>query len=107
MIAGASRLKGTDLDFHPLADLAKSGLPDPSGLPKTVMVLLEGLVRLSQSGTTAEENIDALARWPALPPHDAELPFLPARVLMQDLTGVPGVLDLAAMWPSMRRSVND
>ena len=47
MIAAASPLKGTDLDFHPLADLAKSGLPDPSGLPKTVMVLLEGLVRLS------------------------------------------------------------
>ena len=107
MIAGASRLKGTDLDFHPLADLAKSGLPDPSGLPKTVMVLLEGLVRLSQSGTTAEENIGALARWPAPPPHDAELPFLPARVLMQDFTGVPAVVDLAAMRSAMKRAGKD
>src|SRR5438309_112729 len=107
MIAAASPLKGTDLDFHPLTDLAKSGLPDPSGLPKTVMVLLEGLVRLSQSGTTAEENIGALARWPAPPPHDAELPFLPARVLMQDFTGVPAVVDLAAMRSAMRRAGKD
>src|SRR2546430_6004111 len=71
------------------------------------MVLLEGLVRLSQSGTTAEENIGALARWPAPPPHDAELPFLPARVLMQDFTGVPAVVDLAAMRSAMKRAGKD
>ena len=50
MIVASTRLTGTDLDFHPLAELPKSGLPDPSGLPKTVMVLLEGLLRTCIQG---------------------------------------------------------
>src|SRR6202140_5266807 len=77
---------------------------EPSGLPMTVKVLLEGLVRLAENGTTAEENVKALAAWPAAPPKDAELPFLPARVLMQDFTGVPAVVDLAAMRSAMKRA---
>ncbi len=106
MIAG-KRLAGTDVDFYPLADLSKAGLGDPSGLPVTVKVLLEGLVRLSRSGTTAEANVPALVAWPAPRSRDAELPFLPARVLMQDFTGVPAVVDLAAMRSAMQRARKD
>ena len=95
------RLPGIEVDFYPLADLQKSGLGDPSGLPITVKVLLEGLIRLSQSGVTAEANVPALVAWPAPRSRDAELPFLPARVLMQDFTGVPAVVDLAAMRSAM------
>src|SRR6202140_3957289 len=80
---------------------------EPSGLPMTVKVLLEGLVRLAEAGTTAEENVKVLAAWPAPPPKDAELPFLPARVLMQDFTGVPAVVDLAAMRSAMKRAGKD
>jgi aconitate hydratase len=105
--ASRSRLAGTDLDFYPLSALPKAGMQDPSGLPMTVKVLLEGLVRLAEAGTTAEDNVKALAAWPAAPPKDAELPFLPARVLMQDFTGVPAVVDLAAMRSAMKRAGKD
>ena len=107
VISSRSRLKGTDLDFYPLADLARSGLADPSGLPMTVKVLLEGLLRLSEAGRTSEENVKTLATWPKPPPDGAELPFLPARVLMQDFTGVPAVVDLAAMRSAMQRAGKD
>src|SRR6202051_821763 len=106
-MAGRSKLAGTELDFYPLASLPKDGVPDPSGLPMTVKVLLEGLVRLAEAGTTAEENVKALAAWPAAPPDHAELPFLPARVLMQDFTGVPAVVDLAALRSAMKRAGKD
>ncbi|HEV3406181.1 MAG TPA: hypothetical protein VG364_06235, partial [Candidatus Dormibacteraeota bacterium] len=75
------KLSGTDLELYPLAGTGEN-------LPMTVKVLLEGLIRLVEGGVTDESNIAALANWPA-PAPDAELPFLPARVLMQDFTGVP------------------
>src|SRR5712671_2862614 len=102
MIADRSRLSGTDLDFYPI-----TSLPETSGLPMTVKVLLEGMLRLSEVGTTNEKSVRALAAWPAKPPGDAELPFLPARVLMQDFTGVPAVVDLAAMRSAMKRAGKD
>jgi aconitate hydratase A / 2-methylisocitrate dehydratase len=95
-----SKLKGSDLELYPLA-----GLGD--GLPVTVKILLEGLLRLVERGVTSESNVDALAKWPLAPPASAELPFLPARVLMQDFTGVPAVVDLAAMRSAMRRAGKD
>ncbi len=94
------KLKGTDLDFYPIRDLG-------DGLPMTVKVLLEGLIRLAESGVSEQSNVDLLARWPAVPPADFELPFLPARVLMQDFTGVPAVVDLAAMRSAMTRAGKD
>src|SRR5260370_39765230 len=106
-MVGKSNLAGTELDFYPLADLPKAGLPDASSLPMTVKVLLEGLVRLAETGTTAEENVRALAAWPAAPSKGAELPFLPARVLMQDFTGVPAVVDLAPMRSGLNRAGHD
>src|SRR3989475_7176667 len=102
-----ARLGGTDLEFYPLNDLAQAGIEDPSGLPMTVKVLLEGLVRLAEAGVTDESNVGVLAHWPAVAPATAELPFLPARVLMQDFTGVPAVVDLAAMRSAMQRAGRD
>ena len=93
------KLSGTDLELYPLAGLGEN-------LPMTVRVLLEGLIRLVEAGVTDESNIEALANWPA-PAPDAELPFLPARVLMQDFTGVPAVVDLAAMRSAMKRAGRD
>src|SRR5690349_880918 len=94
------KLKGTDLDFYPVRDLGQ-------GLPMTVKILLEGLIRLAEGGVTEESNVDVLARWPAAPGEGSELPFLPARVLMQDFTGVPAVVDLAAMRSAMKRAGKD
>jgi len=101
MTSARKQLAGTELDYYPLA-----ALPDASGLPMTVKVLLEGLLRLTEAGTSNEQSVRALAAWPA-PPGDAELPFLPARVLMQDFTGVPAVVDLAAMRSAMQRAGKD
>jgi aconitate hydratase len=92
-------LRGTDLEIYPLEGLGEN-------LPMTVRVLLEGLIRLVEVGVTDESNIAALASWPA-PAPNAELPFLPARVLMQDFTGVPAVVDLAAMRSAMKRAGRD
>jgi aconitate hydratase len=102
-----SPLAGTGLEFYPLSALPKAGAHDPSGLPMTVKVLLEGLIRLAEAGITEEKNVAALAAWPSPPPAGSELPFLPARVLMQDFTGVPAVVDLAAMRSAMKRAGKD
>jgi len=87
------------LDSRSDADLAK--------LPMTVKVLLEGLLRAAAAGRVRESDVAALARWPEAPPADAELPFTPARVLLQDFTGVPAVVDLAAMRSAMERAGKD
>ena len=97
---GRAKLSGTDLDYYPL------GAQGVTALPMTIKVLLEGLTRLAEAGTATQEDVAALAAWPA-PSKGAELPFLPARVLMQDFTGVPAVVDLAAMRSAMRRAGKD
>src|SRR5260370_2365687 len=89
MTAARKQLSGTDLDFYALASLPKESHADPSGLPMTVKVLLEGLLRLSEAGTTNEESVRALADWPAPPPTGAELPFLSPPVLMPGFTRAP------------------
>src|SRR5260370_38146799 len=77
MTAARKQLSGTDLDFYALASLPKESHADPSGLPMTVKVLLEGLLRLSEAGTTHAESGRALSDWPAAPPTASEPPFLP------------------------------
>jgi aconitate hydratase len=78
-------------------------------LPVTVKVLLESLVRNAGNGVVRDSEIDALARWNPKPnaEAEAEFPFYPARVLMQDFTGVPAVVDLAAMRSAMARLGGD
>src|SRR3989440_10239627 len=80
---------------------------DLDSLPVTVKVLLEGLLRAQAEGKVEESSVAALASWPKPPPADAELPFTPARVLLQDFTGVPAVVDLAAMRSAMERAGKD
>jgi len=98
-LAGFDKAVIHRLDSRPDADLA--------ALPMTVKVLLEGLLRAAAAGRVSETDVAALARWPEPPPPDAELPFPPARVLLQDFTGVPAVVDLAAMRSAMERAGKD
>src|SRR4051812_45079919 len=79
---------------------------DPSTLPYTVCVLLENLLRRVGDGHVREEDVEARAAWPQERPGSA-LPFMPARVIMQDLTGVPAVVDLAAMRSAVARRGGD
>jgi len=75
---------------------------DPSRLPYTVCVLLENLVRRAGTEHVTDADVRALANWPA-PAEGAQLAFMPARVIMQDLTGVPAVVDLAALRSAVAR----
>ena len=73
-------------------------------LPKTIKILLENLLRRAGSRDVSHEDVNALATWPG-PAGDIAL--MPGRVLMQDLTGVPAIVDLAAMRSAMARAGGD
>ncbi len=94
------------LHFYRLGWLAESGFGDPSRLPRTVKILLENLLRRAGTRDVSDDDVRALANWPAVAP-GAALAFMPARVLMQDFTGVPAVVDLAAMRSAMARAGGD
>jgi aconitate hydratase len=74
---------------------------DVARLPFSLKVLLENLLRTEGNGAVAAADIEALASWDAKAQPSSEIAFTPARVLMQDLTGVPAVVDLAAMRDAM------
>ncbi len=74
---------------------------DVARLPFSLKVLLENLLRTEGNGSVSAPDIEALARWDAKADPSKEISFTPARVLMQDLTGVPAVVDLAAMRDAM------
>ncbi len=70
---------------------------DVARLPFSLKVLLENLLRTEGNGSVSAKDIEALASWDAQAQPSKEIAFTPARVLMQDFTGVPAVVDLAAM----------
>jgi len=73
------------------------GIGDVSRLPVTLKILLENLLRFEDDNTVTKRDIQTLGAWVDDPPAAEEIAYRPARVLMQDFTGVPGVADLAAM----------
>jgi aconitate hydratase A / 2-methylisocitrate dehydratase len=85
----------------PYVRLDRSGVTDLAHLPMTVKILLENLLRHAGRGIVSEAEARALAAWRPGGGVEAELPFLPARVILQDFTGVPAVVDLAAMRDAM------
>jgi aconitate hydratase len=74
---------------------------DVARLPYSLKVLLENVLRLEDGVSSTAETIEAIASWDASSEPSVEIPFQPARVLMQDFTGVPAVVDLAAMRDAM------
>ena len=87
--------------------LAARTLGDISRLPKSLKVLLENLLRWQDGDSVTEEDIQALAGWLKNAHADKEIAYRPARVLMQDFTGVPAVVDLAAMREAVKRLGGD
>ena len=77
------------------------GLGDISRLPVSLKILLENLLRFEDGRSVTKDDIKALAVWVKDRKSDHEIGFRPARVLMQDFTGVPAVVDLAAMRQAM------
>src|SRR5687767_5658229 len=74
---------------------------DVACLPYSLKVLLENTLRLSDGESVTDEDVETIATWDAKAEPSREIPFQPARVLMQDFTGVPAVVDLAAMRDAM------
>ncbi len=94
--------------YYNLKAAEKNGLPGISKLPYSMKVLLENLLRNEDGRTVAKKDIEAFVAWLSnRGKADAEVGFRPARVLMQDFTGVPAVVDLAAMRDGMRQLHGD
>ena len=80
-----------------LKEAEKNGLKDISKLPKSIKVLLENLLRFEDGKTVKKEQILSFGSWLDKKNTKTEIAFRPARVLMQDYTGIPAVAELAAM----------
>src|SRR5436853_4647370 len=99
------RVGQKDYEVYRLDALEKSGLP-VGHLPYSLRILLENLLRNEGKSVTADD-IRALANWDAKAAPSKEIAFMPARVLMQDFTGVPAIVDLAAMRDAMQKLGGD
>ncbi|MDY0242270.1 MAG: aconitate hydratase AcnA [Rhodospirillaceae bacterium] len=86
-----------DYDYFSLGAASRAGLGDLSRLPVSLKVLLENLLRNEDGRTVTIEDVKAIAEWLKTRTSEREIAYRPARVLMQDFTGVPAVVDLAAM----------
>ena len=93
-------VEGKEYDYFSLEEAAKK-IGDISRLPFTLKVLLENLLRFEDDRSVTTKDIEALAAWLKTQKSDTEIAYRPARVLMQDFTGVPAVVDLAAMREAM------
>src|SRR2546422_7435659 len=88
--------------YYSLPVAEKNGLKGISRLPFSMKVLLENLLRHEDGRSVSKEDIQACAQWLKTKSSEREIAFRPARVLMQDFTGVPAVVDLAAMRDALK-----
>ena len=93
--------------YFSLPTAEKNGLKGISRLPNSLKILLENLLRYEDGRTVTANDIKAVASWLKTKTSDREIAFRPARVLMQDFTGVPAVVDLAAMRDAMKAMKGD
>jgi aconitate hydratase len=90
-----------------LAALQDAGLAELDRIPVTVKILLENLLRSAGTEHATDEDVAALAAWGQKPIEDREFAYIPSRVILQDFTGVPAVVDLAAMRSAIHRAGGD
>jgi aconitate hydratase len=93
--------------LYRLRALDDAGVTNTARLPYSIRMILEALLRTCDGYEVTEADVRALAGWNAAKPAEQEIPFKPARVVLQDFTGVPCVVDLAAMRAAMRRLGGD
>ena len=98
---------GGAVGIYRIQRLEDQGLGAVSSLPYSIRVLLEAVVRNCDGFVVTEDDVKNLASWNAASPAKLEIPFKPARVVLQDFTGVPAVVDLAAMRSAMQRLGGD
>ena len=92
-----AQVGGRQVEIHRLDALARAGLEGIETLPYSIRILLENLLRHEDGTTVTREHIEAVAAWDPRAVPSTEIAFRPSRVLLQDFTGVPAVVDLAAM----------
>ena len=105
---GATRTLNTadgPVRYHSLPALEAAGYPGVARLPYSLRILLENMLRREDGRFVTADDVERLARW--TPGARAEIAFMPARVLLQDFTGVPAVVDLAAMRDGIARLGGD
>jgi len=93
---------GASHDYFSLQALEKAGFGNLTRLPYSIRVLVENLLRHEDGRSTTAADIEFVARWDGVPV-EKEINFMPARVLLQDFTGVPAVVDLAAMRDALKK----
>ncbi|MFN3191703.1 MAG: aconitate hydratase AcnA [Aureliella sp.] len=94
-------IEGSDISYYSLPKLEEAGLGAISKLPISIRILLEAVLRNCDGYVVTEDDVRQLAQWNASSPAPVEVPFMPSRVVLQDFTGVPCVVDLAAMRDGM------
>jgi aconitate hydratase len=99
--------KNGTVTYYHLARLEQAGVGNVSSLPFSIKVLLEAVLRQVDGFAVTDDDVAALTNWNAKQVEQRELPFKPARVVLQDFTGVPTVVDLAAMRAAMARLGGD
>ena len=97
------QINGKNYKYFSLKEAEKNGLNGISKLPKSLLVLLENLLRFEDEVTVTKSQIEAIKKWLKTKKSSTEIAYRPARVLLQDYTGIPAVADLAAM----REAVKD
>ncbi|MEO9963808.1 aconitate hydratase AcnA [Nisaea sp.] len=95
------KTSGKNYDYYSLEAMADAGFPEIRKLPHSLKVLLENLLRYEDGRTVTLDDVKALSEWVKSKKSSREIAYRPARVLMQDFTGVPAVVDLAAMRDAM------
>jgi len=103
---GTLKVGGAQYRIARLEALEKRGF-NLTRLPFSIRILLENLLRLEDGGDVTAQDVEALANWQPKPAEAREIRFTPARVLLQDFTGVPAVVDLAAMRDAMKEMGGD
>ena len=93
--------------LYRLRALDDAGITNTARLPYSIRMVLEALLRTCDNYEVTEADVRSLATWNAAKPAETEIPFKPARVVLQDFTGVPCVVDLAAMRAAMKRLGGD
>ena len=100
-------IDNSEYRYFSLAEAEKNGLSGVSKLPKSLKVLLENLLRYEDDLTVTKNQIEALKEWLKTKKSSTEIAYRPARVLLQDYTGIPAVADLAAMREAVKEKKKD
>ena len=97
------KIRTGSVEFYSLKKLIDQKIGNVERLPLSIKVLLENVLRHCGNGLVGDSDVTGLAAWDPKKPSQREVPFMPARVVLQDFTGVPAVVDLAAMRSAMVR----